>query len=66
MTSVYRLFLSGVAPEDMLTEFQDVSLAEIYAAMTYALANPAEIGAEIDLENRLEAEALEVRHSAVA
>jgi hypothetical protein len=34
-----------------------VTLAEIYAAIAYALANREEIGAEIEREDRIEAEA---------
>jgi uncharacterized protein (DUF433 family) len=54
VSSVYRWFLNGHAPEDILGKFEGVSLAEIYAAITYALSNREEIAAEIEEENRLE------------
>jgi uncharacterized protein (DUF433 family) len=56
VSSVYRWFLSGYGPEDILGKYEGATLAEIYAAITYALANRDEIGAEIDQEDRLEAE----------
>jgi uncharacterized protein (DUF433 family) len=59
VSSVYRWFLSGFGPEDILEKYEGATLAEIYAAITYALANRDEIGAEIELEDRLENESLE-------
>lgn len=59
VSSVYRWFLSGLAPEDILEKYDGVTLAEIYAAVTYALANRGDIAAEIDREDRIEAEARE-------
>jgi uncharacterized protein (DUF433 family) len=57
VSSVYRWFLSGHAPEDILEKYEGLSLAQIYAAIAYALANRDEIGAEIAEEDRLESEA---------
>ncbi len=55
--SVYRWFLRGRAPEDILGKFDGVALAEIYAAISYALSNLEEITEEIEHEDRLSAEA---------
>ena len=63
VSSVYRWFLSGFEPEDILEKYEGAALAEIYAAVTYALANREEIAAEIEQEDRLEGE---VRERAVA
>ena len=54
VSSVYRWFLSGHAPEDILEKYDGLTLAQIYAAIAYALANRDEIGAEIAEEDRLE------------
>jgi uncharacterized protein (DUF433 family) len=54
VSSVYRWFLNGQAPEDILGKYEGVSLAEIYAAITYALSNREEIAAEIEEEDQLE------------
>ena len=59
VSSVYRWFLSGLAPEDILEKYDGVTLAEIYAAVTYALANRPDIAAEIECEDRIESEARE-------
>ena len=59
VSSVYRWFLSGFGPEDILEKYEGAALAEIYAAITYALANREEIAAEIEHEDRLESEARE-------
>jgi uncharacterized protein (DUF433 family) len=59
VSSVYRWFLNGFGPEDILEKYEGATLAEIYAAITYALANRDEIGAEIEHEDRLESESLE-------
>jgi uncharacterized protein (DUF433 family) len=53
VSSVYRWFLHGCDPEEILEKFEGVALAEIYAAISYALANPKEIGAEIKREDRI-------------
>ena len=53
VSSVYRWFLSGFGPEDILGKYQGASLAEIYAAITYALANREEIVGEIEQEDRI-------------
>ena len=53
VSSVYRWFLSGFGPEDILEKYEGLALAEIYAAITYALANREEIGAEVAQEDRL-------------
>jgi uncharacterized protein (DUF433 family) len=57
VSSVYRWFLRGWAPEDILEKFDGVALAEIYAAISYALSNLVEITGEIEIEDRLSAEA---------
>ena len=53
VSSVYRWFLRGCDPEDILEKFDGVVLAEIYAAISYALANLKEISAEIKREDRM-------------
>lgn len=53
VSSIYRWFLSGLSPEDILAKYEGVTLAEVYAAITYSLANRDEIAAEIDYENEL-------------
>ena len=60
VSSVYRCFLRRCAPEDILGRFEDVALAEIYAAISYALANREEITNEIESEDRLGSEASHV------
>ncbi len=54
VSSVYRWFLSGQAPEDILGKYEGVGLAEIYAAIAYALSNREETAAEIEEEDQLE------------
>ena len=54
VSSIYRWFLNGRAPEDILEKYEGVTLVEVYAAITYALANRDEITAEIAEEDRLE------------
>ena len=61
VSSVYRWFLQGCAAEDILEKFDGVILAEIYAAISYALANPKEIGAEIEREDRISPQPLHSR-----
>ena len=62
VSSVYRWFLSGFEPEDILEKYEGATLAEIYAAISYALADREEIAAQIEEEDRLEAGAHE-RHT---
>jgi uncharacterized protein (DUF433 family) len=57
VSSIYRWFLDGRGPEDILEKYEGVTLAEIYSAIAYALANRDEIAAEIEEEDRLEREA---------
>jgi uncharacterized protein (DUF433 family) len=54
VSSIYRWFLHGHAPEEILGKYEGVNLAEIYAAIAYALSNREEIAAEIEEEDRLE------------
>src|SRR5687768_10831910 len=39
VSSVYRWFLSGLSPEDILAKYEGIALAQVYAAIAYALAN---------------------------
>ena len=55
VSSVYRWSQGGLSPEDILSKYEGVSLAEIYAAIAYALANRGEISAEIAQEDELAA-----------
>jgi uncharacterized protein (DUF433 family) len=55
VSSVYRWFLSGFSPEDILAKYQGITLAQVYAAIAYALANRQEIAAEIAHEDELAA-----------
>ena len=57
VSSVYRWFLGGLSPEDIVVKYEALTLAEVYAAIAYALANRVEIVAEIDHEDQLAAEA---------
>jgi uncharacterized protein (DUF433 family) len=57
VSSVYRWFLQGSEPEDILERFDGVALAEIYAAISYALSNLEEITGEIEREDLLSAQA---------
>jgi uncharacterized protein (DUF433 family) len=54
VSSIYRWFLNGHAPEDILGKYEGLSLAEIYAAIAYALINREEIALENEEEDRLE------------
>jgi uncharacterized protein (DUF433 family) len=54
VNSIYRWFLNGHAPEDILGKYEGLNLAEIYAAIAYALSNRVEIASEIEEEDRLE------------
>ena len=55
VSSVYRWFLRGCEPEDILEKFDEAALAEIYAAISYALSNLEEITGEIEHEDCLSA-----------
>ena len=66
VSSVYRWFLSGFEPEDILEKYEGATLAEIYAAISYALANREEIAAQIEEEDRLEAGSRERQRQAPA
>jgi uncharacterized protein (DUF433 family) len=57
VSSIYRWFLQGSAPEDILDKYDGASLSEIYAAISYALANRAEITREIESEDQLVSQA---------
>jgi uncharacterized protein (DUF433 family) len=57
VSSVYRWFLRGCKPEDILEKFDGVTLAEIYAAISYALSNLEEITGVIEREDHLSAQA---------
>jgi hypothetical protein len=46
------------ASEDILEKYEGLTLAGIYSAIAYALANREEIGSELPEEERLEREAL--------
>lgn len=54
VSSIYRWFPRGHEPEDILAKYEALALAEVYAAIAYALANREEIGAEIAAEDRIE------------
>ena len=54
VSSVYRWFLNGLEPEAIAQRYESVQLAEIYAAIAYALANRDEVMAEIAEEDALE------------
>lgn len=54
VSSVYRWFLSGLGPENILGKYEGAKLAEICAAITFGLANRDEIAAEIENEDRLQ------------
>jgi uncharacterized protein (DUF433 family) len=51
VSSIYRWFLKGYSPEDILDKFEGLNLSEIYAAISYALANLEEIKKEVDDED---------------
>ena len=57
VSSVYRWFLRGCEPEDILQKFDGLALAEIYAAVSHALSNLEEITREIEREDHLTAQA---------
>jgi len=66
VSSVYRWFLHGCDPEEIMEKFEGVALAEIYAAISYALANPKEISAEIKREDRMTSAASHAKRVAQA
>lgn len=53
VSSIYRWFQSGLSPEDIVSKYEALTLAETYAAIAYALANREEITAEIAHEDNL-------------
>ena len=53
VSSIFRWFINGLSPADILAKFEAVTLAEVYAAITYALANRDEIAADIAHEDAL-------------
>jgi uncharacterized protein (DUF433 family) len=57
VSSIYRWFPQGSAPEGILDKFDGASLSEIYAAISYALANSAEMTREIESEDQLVSQA---------
>ena len=57
VSSIYRWFLNGCGPEDILEKYEGLTLAEIYASIAYALANRGEIAMEIAEEDELERQA---------
>ena len=57
MSSIYRWFLHGLEPEAICEKYEEVVLAEIYAAISYALANIAEITEEIEREDHMTSDA---------
>jgi len=57
VSSVYRWFIAGFEPEDIIGKYHGLSLAEVYAAISYALANREEITKEIEEEDAMVAEA---------
>lgn len=62
VSSVYRWFLKGFGPEDILEKFDGIALAEIYAAISYGLSNLEEITQEIEREDRLTPPASQPAH----
>lgn len=57
VSSVYRWFLQGSDPEDILEKYEDVKLSEIYTAISHALANLEEITSDIQSEDQLVSQA---------
>lgn len=54
-------YKQGLTPEEIATEISHLSLAQVYAALTYYHANREEIEADIAAEE-VEAKQLEKRH----
>ena len=40
VSSIYRWFLSGLAPEDILSKYESLTLAEVYASIAYEMEIP--------------------------
>jgi len=55
-------YKQGLTPEEIVTEVPHLSLAQVYAALTYYHANREEIEAEIAAEDA-EAKHLEAQHA---
>jgi uncharacterized protein (DUF433 family) len=55
-------YKQGLTPEEITTEVPHLSLAQVYAALTYYHANREEIEADIAAENA-EAKQLEAQHA---
>jgi uncharacterized protein (DUF433 family) len=55
-------YKQGLTPEEITTEIPHLSLAQVYAALTYYHANRAEIEADIAAEDT-EVTRLEMRHA---
>jgi uncharacterized protein (DUF433 family) len=72
-TTVHRVavwYKMGLSPEEIAREYPHLTIAGVYAALAYYYANQAEIEAEItadqEEEERIEAEWLKTRNSQVA
>jgi uncharacterized protein (DUF433 family) len=72
-TTVHRVavwYKMGLSPEEIAREYPHLTIAGVYAALAYYHANQAEIEAEItadqEEEERIEAEWLKTRNSQVA
>ena len=61
---VAMAFRAGNSPEEMLTLWPSLNLAEIHAAIAYALANALEIDADIAAEDRAWTDAERIAHAA--
>lgn len=59
--SIVGLFKLGLSPEEIADEFGHLSLAQVYAGLTYYHANREQIEAAI-ASDQLEAERLEQKH----
>jgi uncharacterized protein (DUF433 family) len=57
LESIICLFLEGAAPETIVDEFPTLSLEQVYGAITFYLANRAEIDAYLTESERLGEEA---------
>jgi uncharacterized protein (DUF433 family) len=55
-------YKQGLSPEEISTEIPHISLAQVYAALTYYHANREEIEADIATEDA-EAQRLETQHA---
>ena len=61
---IARYHQLGYAPEEMLGLLNSLSLAQIYAALAYALANPDEIQASIREEDEMAGQLSPAHHLA--